>query len=164
MDSGPALIQYDLILMSSHPKRPYFQIRLHSQVLVVRVSNLSFEGTQFNLQGPVMKDHSGQTGTARVGTLRLPGKITFLATHCSFGAYLWLISFPDAWQLPQPSQEGADPLNIKPFLPADPAQPGTLRRAQPAFPSPACLVPTPTRIPHTRPTRTIKAVSQAGGD
>ena len=80
LDSGPTLIQHDLILTSSHPQRTYFQIRLQSQVLAVRVSNLFFEGTQFNLQGPVRKDHSGQTGTARVGTLRLP-RVDYLPSY-----------------------------------------------------------------------------------
>lgn len=34
----------------------------------------------------------------------------------------------------------------------------------PVPPFPACIVPTPIHIPHMRWTRTIKAVSQAGGD
>lgn len=96
-----------------------------------------------------------------------PKWITLRAAHCSLAAYRRSSPFLAPGSRLN-SQRGADPCIaglLRPPLLADPARSGALRRAQPACPSSLPrLVPTPTQILHARWTRTIKAVSQAGGD
>lgn len=91
--------------------------------------------------------------------------ITLLAAHSSFRASLQLILVPGTWQLPKQSQEGADPPDIKPLLPADPAQPWDPEEGLAGLAFSRFLPgPIPIHTPQARWTRTIEAVSQAGGD
>ena len=50
LDLGPTQILDDLIFTWSHPQRPYFQIRSHSQVLGLKLEHNLFQGTQFHTQ------------------------------------------------------------------------------------------------------------------